>query len=175
MGIVVDVAAVCLLLAALAAGLRTGLLASLGSVAGMCGGVALSMWAIPQVTGRVEEGLRTPAGLGTLLVLLVLGAAVGSMIGARLEGVGRRRSPGGISRLLGGVIGLVAGVALLLMAGAVLAPGAMGTASGAAAPMPEVAQAIAHSHLLPGIEHLLPAAIGDAAVDLGGRIISQLR
>lgn len=151
---VVDVVIVAILAVALIAGLQRGLLASLGTILGLVLGGFAAFWLMPLVAAWVPTQVwRGAAVLAVGVGLLVLGAAVGSLIGAALRKGVDRTPLKGFERFLGGIASvIVAALAIVLVAPTIAIAGA-----------PAVSTAIASSRVLQGIDALTPAPV-DATI-----------
>lgn len=162
--IVVDVLIVLLLIAALAAGIRRGFFASIGTLAGLAAGAFAAYWLTPLVSTWVASpAWRGPAVLATALGLVVLGAVLGAAVGAALRSGADRLKLRGVERFLGGIASLVAaGLALALVAPAIAVAG-----------VPVVSSAVASSQVLRGIEALTPDPVDAALAQLRGAVIDD--
>jgi S1-C subfamily serine protease len=151
---VVDVVIVAILVVALIAGLQRGLLASLGTILGLVLGGFAAFWLMPLVAAWVPTQVwRGAAVLAVGVGLLVLGAAVGSLVGAALRKGVDRTPLKGFERFLGGIASvIVAALAIVLVAPTIAIAGA-----------PAVSTAIASSRVLQGIDALTPAPV-DATI-----------
>lgn len=152
--VIVDVVILAILLIALLAGVQRGLLASLGTIVGLIVGGVAAFWLLPLVSAWVPSPIwRGAAVLGVGVGLLILGATVGSLIGATLRKGVDRTPLKGFERLLGGVASVIVAVlAIALVAPTVAISGA-----------PAVSTAIASSRILQGIDALTPAPV-DATI-----------
>ncbi|MCP2637873.1 MarP family serine protease [Microbacterium sp. HD4P20] len=162
--IVVDVLIVLVLIAALAAGIRRGLFASIGTLAGLAAGALAAYWLTPLVSGWVPSpAWRGPAVLAAALGLVALGAAAGAAVGAALRSGADRLKLRGIERFLGGIASVVAAaLALALVAPAIAVAG-----------VPVVSSAVASSQVLRGIEALTPDPVDAALAQLRGAVIDD--
>lgn len=152
--LVIDVLIAVVLVVALIAGLQRGLLASLGTIIGLVAGGIAAFWAMPLVNAWMPSPVwRGIAVLATGVGLLLVGAAIGSAIGAALRAGVDKTPLKGFERLLGGVMSVA--VAALVIA--LVAP------TLAMAGMPGVSTAIASSRVLRGIESVTPTPV-DAAI-----------
>src|SRR3954453_2788938 len=145
--VIVDVVIVAILVVALVAGLQRGLLASLGTIIGLILGGIAAFWLLPLVSAWLPSPVwRGAAIIGLGVGLLLLGAAIGSAVGAALRKGVDRTPLKGFERFLGGVASVV--VAALGMA--LVAP------TIATAGVPAVSSAIASSRVLHAIDALIP-------------------
>jgi S1-C subfamily serine protease len=161
---VVDVVIVVILLGSLASGLRSGFASTLGALLGLIAGAAVAVWALPQVSDAVDLPWRTPAVLGALVVLLLVGCGLGGAIGS----VVRRgadhlhlRIP---ERLLGGALGLVIGLLVVTVAG-----GAVSSAG-----IPGVSHVVASSQVLRTLDRVTPEPVDDSFAQLRTRVLGEL-
>ena len=144
---VIDVVLVVVLLAALLSGLRAGFFSGLGWLLGLVSAGALLPFVLPRVSAYLTgSDWRGIAVLATGLVLLLVGAGVGSALGSNLRRGVEDTPLGGVERLLGGVLGLVVGVAVVSLLGS-------GVKS---AGIPGISAAVASSTVLRTIEEYTP-------------------
>lgn len=143
-----DLALVIVLLAYALGGYRSGLVASVFSLAGFLIGGGIGVWLLPRLIGTSGIGLfwRTVALVGGTLLLASIGQGIGATIGARLRSHVRR----GAIRTLDSLLGAVASVVVIalfawLVAGAVR--GALPTTA---------ARAIGQSKVLSAINRVVP-------------------
>jgi S1-C subfamily serine protease len=162
--LIVDVVLVVLLVFALVVGLQRGLMASLGLFAGLAVGAVAAYWVMPLVGLWVPSAAwRTPAVAAAGIVLLIVGAGVGSAVGRVLRRGADRirlRIP---ERLLGGVVSLLAGVLAVSFVGGAL------TATGT----PVISSALASSQVLRFIDGATPAALRSAMAELRGTVFGE--
>lgn len=148
----VDIVLVIALLLAVLTGVRSGLFASLGTIAGLVVGALSMPWLLPWVAGLLPEEWR---GVGVILaavLLLAVGAAIGSSIGGWLRRGADRLFLRVPERVLGGVVGLIAAALVISLLGAGV------TAAG----IPGVSSAVASSTVLRTIERLTPHPVDEA-------------
>jgi S1-C subfamily serine protease len=162
--LLVDIVLVVLLVLAAVVGLQRGLLASLGLFAGIAVGAVAAYWVIPLVSGWIPDtGWRTVAVVATGLIVLVLGATLGNLVGRALRrGVDRihLRVP---ERLLGGVVSVLAGaLAISFVGGALISTGT-----------PIVSSALASSAVLRTIDTVTPAPIRATLAELRGTVFGD--
>lgn len=162
--LVVDIVLVVLLALAVVVGLQRGLLASLGLFAGLAVGAVAAYWVMPLVSLWVPSpAWRTPAVAATGIVVLLLGAAIGSGIGRMLRRGADRirlRIP---ERLLGGVVSLLAAVLAISFVGGAL------TATGT----PVISSALASSQVLRFLDTATPPALRSAMAELRGTVFGE--
>lgn len=161
---IVDIVALLILLGALAAGLRTGFASTLGALLGLSAGAAAAVWVLPGVVGAVDPPWRTPAVLGALLLLLVIGCAIGSSLGSAVRRGADRIHLRLLERLLGGVLGLVLGLVVVMVGGAAVV----------SAGIPGVSSTVASSQVLRQIDRATPAPVDDALARLRARLVGAL-
>lgn len=164
MTLVVEIVIIALLLVALSAGLRAGLFSALGLLAGLVAGAAATPWVLPLVSTAITDSTwRAAAVVGTAILLLVLGASIGSAIGGLFRRGADRLKLGGVERILGGVIGLVAGVVAVSLAGAGIVT----------AGIPQVSSAVASSTVLRTIDRFTPSVVDDTVARLRSAILDD--
>ena len=149
---IVDIILVIALLLAVLAGVRSGLFASLGTIAGLVVGALAMPWLLPWAAGLLPEEWR---GVGVILaavLLLAVGAAIGSGIGRWLRRGADRLSLRVPERVLGGAVGLIAAALVISLLGAGV------TAAG----IPGISSAVASSTVLRTIERLTPRPVDEA-------------
>lgn len=131
---VIDVVIVVLLLTAAIAGFRAGLFSALGTLGGLIAGAAASPWVLPLVAREIpENGWRSTAVIACAILLLVVGAALGSAVGSLVRRGADRIRLKPVERLLGGGLGLVAAVAAVALLGSGIASSGIPGLSSAAA------------------------------------------
>jgi S1-C subfamily serine protease len=162
--IVVDVLVILLLVGACVAGVHRGFFASIGMLAGLAAGAFAAYWLTPLVSGWVPSPMwRGAAVVMTAVGLVLLGAALGSAVGAALRSGADRLKLRGIERFLGGIAAVVATVlALALVAPAIAVAG-----------IPVVSSAVASSALLRGIEAATPHPLAAALAQLRGAVLDD--
>lgn len=163
---ILDVALVVGILGRTLAGAGTGLAAGIVRVVGMVLGGLLGLWAGPQLASRwdgiaTHDVARTLAIIGTALVGMVAGEAVGGVIGRRLR---RALGPiGGLDALLGAVAALVASSLVVWLVAATLRP---------LLPAPAAA-AVNDSRVLPQIDAIVPDALDALPAALSSGLRTQ--
>lgn len=162
--LIVDVLIVVILVVALLSGLQRGLLASLGTIVGLVVGGVAAFWLLPLLSGWLPAPVwRGAVILGAGVGLLVLGAAIGSAIGAALRSGVDRTPLKGIERFLGGVASVVvAALAMILVAPSIAISG-----------VPAVSTAIASSRVLQGIDALVPAPVDATLAELRATVMGD--
>lgn len=157
LGILTDVVVVIVLLAALAWGLASGVLAILGSTVGLALGGLAVWWLLPIVSPLLPESAwRGPALIAGVVALLVGGAIAGGAVGSALRRGAEKLRLHVIDRLLGGVVAVVAtALSLSLVAQTVAAAG-----------LPLVTAATSSSRVLATIDALTPAPVSAALAQL---------
>ncbi|MFD5213651.1 MarP family serine protease [Microbacterium sp. NPDC058345] len=160
----VDLVIAVLLIAALAIGLSVGLFAALGALLGLVAGGLAAPWVLPWVAKVLPQsewhGLIV---IGSAVVLLLLGASIGSAIGALLRRGADRLRLRVVERLLGGLTTLIAGTLAIAMTGAAVA----------SAGIPVVSSAVASSVVLRTIDRYTPAPLADAAARLHALVLGE--
>ncbi|MFJ6652015.1 MarP family serine protease [Microbacterium sp. NPDC091313] len=162
--LLVDIVLVALLVLAVLVGVQRGLLASLGLFAGLAVGAVAAYWVMPLVGLWVPTAVwRTAAVAAAGIVVLLLGAAVGSAVGRILRRGADRirlRIP---ERLLGGVVSLLAAALAVSFVGGAL------TATGT----PVISSALASSQVLRFIDSTTPPALRTAMAELRGTVFGE--
>ncbi|NKX55281.1 MarP family serine protease [Arthrobacter mobilis] len=145
-----DILLLLVLLSYLAAGLRKGFLVTLGGVAGFAAGAVAAFVAIPMVSMWVPDpSWRLTGVIATAVLLVILGHAVGSGLGAAI----RRRldfpAVKPLDRLLGGAVNTV--VAALVMSMLAFSIASLG--------MPFISQQLAASQVIRAIDGATPGPV----------------
>jgi S1-C subfamily serine protease len=144
---ILDVVLVIVLLLYLVAGLRSGLLVTIGRIAGFVAGGVAAFFAIPLVSSSVpENGWRLPAVIATALVLVVVGQAVGAGLGSSIRRWLKVRPLRSVDRLLGGVLNVA--VSALVMSMLAFSVGTLG--------VPFLSQPLAASQVIRTIDGATP-------------------
>jgi len=145
-----DVVLVVVLLGYLVAGLRNGFLVTLGGIAGFIAGAVAAFFAIPLVSAwGPENPWRLIAVIGTVVVLIIIGQAVGSALGASIRRWSDFPPLRVIDRVLGGVVNVV--VAMLVLSMLAFGVGTLG--------VPVLSQQLASSQVLRTIDTATPGAV----------------
>ncbi|RGE23725.1 MarP family serine protease [Leucobacter sp. wl10] len=161
---VADVVIVILLLVAAGAGFRAGLFSALGMICGLIAAAAVSPWALPLIARQIPEGgWRSVAVIGSALLLLAVGAAIGSSIGSLLRRGADRMRLRPLERLLGGALGLLAAVTSVSLIGA-------GVASSG---IPGISSAAASSSVLRIIDRFTPDPLVAAMARLHSAVLGD--
>ncbi len=144
-----DLFAVIILITAIVAGIRTGALPQVGGVAGAIGGLLLILALAPLLlgaTGTLEPIPRALAVLGTVLLAVALGEAIGSGIGRIVADQLGRGVLSSMDRVAGGFLGALQAILIVWLAGGLLAAG----------PFPALGRAATQSVVVRGVDQLLP-------------------
>jgi S1-C subfamily serine protease len=144
-----DVFAVIILVTAILAGIRTGALPQVGGIAGAIGGLLLILALAPvllDATTTLEPIPRALAVLGTVLLAVALGEAIGSGVGRVLAGQLGRGVLSSMDRVAGGVLGALQALLIVWLAGGLLAAG----------PFPTLGRAATQSVVVRGVDQILP-------------------
>ncbi|WP_336660146.1 MarP family serine protease [Leucobacter sp. USHLN153] len=161
---IVDIIVVALLLGATISGFRSGFFSVLGALAGLVVGAAVSPWVLPVVARELPENAwRSAAVIGSAVLLLAVGAGLGSLIGAVLRRGADRLKLRFVERLLGGALGLVASVTAVSLIGAGII----------SAGVPVVSSAVASSTVLRTLQQWTPPVISDAAARLQAAVLDE--
>lgn len=149
----IDVIIVILLVLGLLSGLRSGFFSAVGTLCGLIAGALVAPWVLPAAAGLAPQGpWRGVVVVGTLILLLALGAGIGSAIGGTVRRGADRirlRIP---ERLAGGAFGLVTATLVVSLAGTAIA----------SAGVPTVSSAVASSTVLRTIERITPDPVDEA-------------
>ncbi|KAA9134758.1 MarP family serine protease [Microbacterium caowuchunii] len=162
--IALDVVCVLALVLALVQGIRRGLLASLGAIAGLALGGLAAWWLVP-VVGRLVQApeWRGWAILGVVAVLLFGGAVLGGAVGSALRRGADRIRLKWLDRALGAVVNVgVVGLALSLVGQSVAATG-----------MPVVSEAVGSSTVLRTIDSVTPRPVDEALAQVRAIVIDD--
>jgi S1-C subfamily serine protease/uncharacterized membrane protein required for colicin V production len=144
-----DLFAVIILVTAILAGIRTGALPQVGGIAGAIGGLLLILAFAPfllDATTTFEPIPRALAVLGTVLLAVALGEAIGSGFGRVLAGQLGRGVLSSMDRVAGGVLGAIQAILIVWLAGGLLAAG----------PFPTLGRAATQSVVVRGVDQILP-------------------
>jgi len=161
---VVDIITVVLVIVAVLGGLKVGLFASIGWWAGIAAGAIASPWVVPIVSSLVTaREWRGIAIVATVIVLLAVGAAIGSGIGALFRRGADRIRLRVFERLAGGVLAGVAMALVLVTAGSALA----------SAGIPVISSAVASSSALRTITTYTPAPVIEAFAKLRSVVVDD--
>lgn len=158
----VDLLAVVLVVLAAVAGFRSGALPQVGGVLGAVGAAALAIAGLPLVIELLtdaEPTVRALLALTALLLVVGMGQAVGSGVGASL---GRRLGSGVLSaadRFAGTVVGVAQALLVVWLAGGLLA----------VAPLPRLSEQASASRAVRVLAAVLPPPT-ELAADLGAAI-----
>lgn len=161
---VIDIVLIAVLVIALLVGLSRGFLATIGFFAGLALGAVAAFWVTPFVGQWVAEpAWRGPAMVGAGVLLLLLGAGLGSAIGQAVRRGADRirlRIP---ERLLGGVVNLAAAaLTISFLSGALIPSG-----------LPVVSAALGSSAVVRTIDDVTPAPVRAAIAQLRGTVLAD--
>ncbi len=161
---ILDLALILTLLSYLIYGLRNGFLVTLGGIAGFVAGALAAFVSVPIVSNLVaDSGWRLTAIVATAVVLMVLGHALGTMIGRRIRGAVRIQPLRAMDRVLGGGANVV--VAALVMSMLSFSISALG--------VPFVSQQLAESKVIRFIDGLTPVPVKTAVAQLRSTVIDD--
>lgn len=145
-----DVVLVLVLLGYLVTGLRNGFLVTLGGIAGFVAGAVAAFFAVPLVSAWVPDNpWRLIAVIATVIVLIIVGQAVGSALGASIRRWSDFPPLRIVDRLLGGVVNVV--VAALVLSMLAFSVGTLG--------VPFLSQQLASSQMIRGIDTATPGPV----------------
>ena len=161
---ILDLALILTLLSYLIYGLRNGFLVTLGGIAGFAAGAVAAFVSVPIVSGLVDDaGWRLSAVVATAVVLMVLGHALGTMIGRRIRSVVKISPLRAADRVVGGGVNVV--VSALMMSLLAFSIGALG--------VPFVSQQIAESKVIRFIDGVTPVPIKTSMAQLRSAVIGE--
>ncbi|MFD5598515.1 MarP family serine protease [Leucobacter sp. NPDC058333] len=161
---IADIIIVVVLAVATILGIRAGLFSSLGTLAGLVVGAAVAPWLLPIIARQIpENGWRSAAVIASAVVLLALGAWLGSLVGSLFRRGADRLKLRVFERLLGGVLGLVASATAVALIGAAVA------SSG----VPAVSSAAASSSVLRTLQQWTPKPLTEAAARLHAAVLGD--
>ncbi len=158
----VDAIVVAILVLAIAAGLARGFFASVGTLVGLVAGGLGAYWLAPIAVGLIPAAAwRGIAITGGTLLLLGLGAALGSGLGELVRRGVDRTPLRALERVLGGVAGLVIASLAVSMA----ATGIAGVG------IPGVSAAVGSSRVVRAIDALIPAPVEATLARVRGAVL----
>jgi S1-C subfamily serine protease len=161
---VLDIVLILALLSYLIYGLRNGFLVTVGGLAGFAAGAIAAFFAVPLVSGFVEDsGWRLTAIIAAAVVLMALGHGLGTMLGRQLRGVVRIRPLRAVDRLVGGALNLV--VSALVMSMLAFSVSSLG--------VPVVSQQLAESKVIRFIDGLTPTPVKATMAQLRSTVIGN--
>lgn len=161
---VLDLALILTLLSYLIYGLRNGFLVTLGGIAGFAVGAVAAFVSIPLVSDFVEDtGWRLTAVIGSAVVLMVMGHALGTAIGRRVRSAVRIQPLRAVDRGIGGAVNVV--VAALVMSMLAFSISALG--------VPFVSQQLAESKVIRFIDDLTPTPVKTTMAQLRSTVIGN--
>ena len=145
-----DLVLVVVLLGYLVTGIRNGFLVTLGGIAGFVAGAVAAFFAIPLVSAWVPDNpWRLIAVIGTVVVLIIVGQALGSALGASIRRWSDFPPLRVVDRILGGVVNVV--VAALVLSMLAFSVGTLG--------VPFLSQPLAASKVIQGIDSVTPGPV----------------
>ncbi|MBF4460936.1 MULTISPECIES: MarP family serine protease [unclassified Rathayibacter] len=162
--VIVDVIVVLSLVAALANGLRRGLLRTIGGLAGIVAGAIGASFAVPAVSvWAAGNPWRLLAVIGTAILLLGIGYAIGARIGAIIGRGADKVKLGLLDRLAGGVAGVaITGLVWIAITSAVSLLG-----------VPLVTTSIAGSTVIRSIDDLTPDPVRAFLAQLQSTVVDK--
>jgi S1-C subfamily serine protease len=161
---VLDLALILALLSYLIYGLRNGFLVTLGGIAGFAAGAVAAFFAVPLVSGFVDDsGWRLTAIVAAAVVLMALGHGLGTMIGRKIRGAVRIKPLRAVDRLVGGAVNVV--VSALVMSMLAFSVSALG--------VPFVSQQLAESKVIRYIDGLTPVPVKTTMAQLRSTVIGN--
>jgi len=144
-----DAVALVLLVVTFVGGLRSGFLPQLGGLGGAALGGFVAIQILPLFRDQLNDwdpNVRAGVVLGGLLVLVVLGEAIGSLAGREIRARFARGVFGRIDSGAGGMLGLTQGLLVIWLAGGLLAAG----------PLPSLANQAQRSLAIQTLNGVLP-------------------
>lgn len=161
---VLDLILILALLSYLVYGLRNGFLVTVGGIAGFAAGAVAAFFAVPLVSGFVEDsGWRLTAIVAAAVVLVVLGHGLGTMVGRQIRGAVRIRPLRAVDRLVGGAVSVV--VSALVMSMLAFSISSLG--------VPIVSQQLAESRVIRFIDGLTPNPVKATMAQLRSAVIGN--
>ena len=161
---VLDLILILALLSYLVYGLRNGFLVTAGGIAGFAAGAVAAFFAVPLVSGFVEDsGWRLTAIVAAAVVLVVLGHGLGTMVGRQIRGAVRIRPLRAMDRLVGGAVNVV--VSALVMSMLAFSVSSLG--------VPFVSQQLAESRVIRFIDGLTPVPVKATMAQLRSTVIGN--
>ena len=161
---VLDLALILGLLSYLIYGLRNGFLVTLGGIAGFAAGAVAAFFAVPLVSGFVNDsGWRLTAIVAAAVVLMALGHGLGTMIGRKIRGAVRIKPLRTADRLVGGAVNVV--VSALVMSMLAFSVSSLG--------VPFVSQQLADSKVIRYIDGLTPVPLKATMAQLRSTVIGN--
>ncbi|WP_258065904.1 MarP family serine protease [Rathayibacter sp. AY2B5] len=162
--VIVDVIVVLSLIGALVDGLRRGLLRTLGGLAGIVAGAIGASFAVPAVSSwTAGSEWRLLAVIGTAVLLLGVGYAIGATLGAVIGRGADRVKLGLLDRLAGGVAGVaISGLVWIAVTSAVSLLG-----------VPLVTTSVAGSTVIRTIDDLTPSPVRAFLAQLQSTVVDE--
>jgi S1-C subfamily serine protease len=161
---VLDLVLILALLSYLVYGLRNGFLVTVGGIAGFAAGAVAAFFAVPLVSGFVQDsGWRLTAIVAAAVVLVVLGHGLGTMAGRHIRGAVRIRPLRAVDRLIGGAVNVM--VSALVMSMLAFSISSLG--------VPLVSQQLAESKVIRFIDDLTPDAVKATMAQLRSTVIGN--
>jgi len=161
---VLDLVLILALLSYLIYGLRNGFLVTLGGIVGFAAGALAAFFAVPLVSGFVEDsGWRLTAIVAAAVVLMAVGHGLGTMIGRKIRGAVRIRPLRAADRLIGGAANVV--VSALVMSMLAFSISSLG--------VPFVSQQLADSKVIRYIDGLTPVPVKATMAQLRSTVIGN--
>ena len=161
---VLDLILILALLSYLVYGLRNGFMVTAGGIAGFAAGAVAAFFAVPLVSGFVEDsGWRLTAIVAAAVVLVVLGHGLGTMVGRQIRGAVRIRPLRAMDRLVGGAVNVV--VSALVMSMLAFSVSSLG--------VPFVSQQLAESRVIRFIDGLTPVPVKATMAQLRSTVIGN--
>jgi S1-C subfamily serine protease len=161
---VLDLALLLALLSYLIYGLRNGFLVTLGGIAGFAAGAMAAFFAVPLVSGFVDDSSwRLTAIVAAAVVLVVLGHGLGTMIGRKIRGAVRIMPLRAVDRLVGGAVNVV--VSALVLSMLAFSISSLG--------VPFVSQQLAESKVIRFIDGLTPTQVKATMAQLRSTVIGN--
>ena len=161
---VLDLILILALLSYLVYGLRNGFLVTVGGIAGFAAGAVAAFFAVPLVSGFVEDsGWRLTAIVAAAVVLVVLGHGLGTMVGRKSAAPCGSGRSGRVDRLVGGAVNVV--VSALVMSMLAFSVSSLG--------VPVVSQQLAESKVIRFIDGLTPIPVKATMAQLRSTVIGN--
>lgn len=161
---VLDLALILTLLSYLIHGLRNGFLVTLGGIAGFAAGAVAAFISVPLVGGFVSDsGWRLTAIVATAVLLMIIGHALGTMVGLKIRSAVRIKPLRAVDRLVGGGVNVV--VSALVVSMLAFSISSLG--------VPFVSQQLAESKVIRFIDGLTPTPVKTTMAQLRSTVIGN--
>ncbi|MDO4897779.1 MAG: MarP family serine protease [Rothia sp. (in: high G+C Gram-positive bacteria)] len=161
-GTVLDLVVIAVIAFYCVMGLRQGLFVTLGTLVGFVLGAAAAVYATPWVLSQVGSQWYLLAGLGTVLLCLVLGQSLGMALGRALRKVSDTTPLRSLERLAGGVLNTVLSALVIVTIVLVVRPFGI----------PAVTSATADSKVISWLMSVTPPEAQEKVTEARGQIVN---